>query len=148
MYIMETDNRILLKLERGEPVIHTIENFAATRQIPNAMVFGIGAVDNVEIGAYDLASRTYTRKQFDGAYELTNLTGNIGYKETTPVFHAHVTLSDHDCRAYGGHLFEMSVYATVELVLWPGNNRLRRTMDDDIGLALWNLPHCVTESEF
>ena len=113
------------------------------RQIPNCMLFGIGAVEDPELGAYHLHTREYTRKRFPGYYEVLNLTGNLGYVGGDPILHAHVTLSDHDFHAFGGHLFETKVYATVEVVLWPGRTLLKRSMDEEIGLKLWDLPNKV-----
>lgn len=148
MYMMETDNRILLRLERGEKVVSTLQQFAGERQIPNAMVFGIGAVQDPELGAYHLDRREYTRKRFEGYFELVNLTGNLGYADKSPLLHAHVTLTDHDYNAFGGHLFETEVYATVEIVLWPGRNLLQRSLVDEIGLKLWDLPTRLEDSPF
>jgi predicted DNA-binding protein with PD1-like motif len=146
MYLMETDNRILLRLERGEEIVSTLQNFAGERRIPNAMLLGIGAIENPELGAYHLDTRKYSRERFPGSFELVNLTGNLGYADGSPILHAHVTLTDHDFNAFGGHLFEAKVYATVEIALWPGQNLLQRKMVDEIGLKLWDLPNKVGPS--
>lgn len=145
MYLLETNDRILLRLMRGEEIVSTLQRFATERQIPNALVLGIGAVEDVELGAYSLETHEYTRKRFPEPYELVNLTGNIGWANGDAILHAHVTLSDHDFATLGGHLFSGKVYVTVEIALWPGQSQLQRSMDEAMGLKLWNLPHEVAD---
>jgi predicted DNA-binding protein with PD1-like motif len=145
MYLLETDDRMLLRLVRGEEMVTTLQRFATDRQIPNAVIFGIGAVEDLELGAYSLEEREYIRREFPGSYELISLIGNIGWANGDAVLHAHVTMSDHDFNTTGGHLFSGKVYATVEIALWPGQNPLKRAMDDAIGLKLWELPHEVSD---
>lgn len=149
MYMLETDNRILLKLEKGEEVNSSIEQFVGERNLPNAMVFGIGAIQDVELGAYSVETGEYTRELFDhGGYELVSMIGNVGYVGGAAYLHTHVAISGHDFKVWGGHMFSSKVYATVEITIWPGQTRLTRKMDDAIGLKLWNLPHECGASPF
>ena len=40
---------------------------------------------------------------------------------------------------FGGHLFDAIITAAGEFVLIPGNERINREMNTDIGLPLWCL---------
>ena len=140
MEILRGNRHHVLRLVRGEEIMDTVQRFAQEEEIPVATVLGIGAVMDVEIGSYSYETHEYTRTKLDGAYELTNLTGNLAWVDGAPYLHAHVGLSDHHCNARGGHLFTATCYATVELTVWPGERKIARKMDDDIGLKLLDLP--------
>ena len=47
---------------------------------------------------------------------------------------------DLDGHLCGGHLFAGTVHVTLELTLWPGQHRLQRGLDQEVGLPLWQLP--------
>jgi predicted DNA-binding protein with PD1-like motif len=130
----------VLRILRGEEIMDSVQRFAQQEDIEHATVLGIGAIMDVEIGAYSFEEKRYIRSKLDGSFELTNLTGNISWVDGEPFLHAHVGISDHDCRAMGGHLFAATCYATVELTIWPGRGRVEREMDDAIGLKLMCLP--------
>jgi predicted DNA-binding protein with PD1-like motif len=64
--------------------------------------------------------------------------GNVSIKDEAAFAHVHITLADHDGRAFGGHCaggtivfaaeFIVQVFAGVDLVWWP---------DPTTGLGLW-----------
>lgn len=140
MLIHRAERHHMIRLIRGEEILQTVHDYARQEEIEHAVVLGIGAVMDVEIGAYSIEDKEYTRRGLVGPLEVVNLTGNLAWVDGSPYLHAHVTLSDHDCAAVAGHLFKATCYATVELTVWPGEGRIERTMDDQIGLKLWDLP--------
>ena len=140
MHIQEADGRLLISLARGEDVPGSITRALAERGVGHAFVHGIGAVEKVTIGAYDLGARAYRREQLPGAWEVLSLSGNFGWADGEPVLHPHVILSDLDNRTRGGHLFAADVHVTLEVVALTGGERLERALDESVGLKLWNLP--------
>jgi predicted DNA-binding protein with PD1-like motif len=56
-----------------------------------------------------------------------------------PRVHAHVTLGRRDGSASGGHLFEATVSATLELFVREEPGELRRVPDEHVGLPLLDL---------
>ena len=148
MRTLDQRDRILLSLSRGESVNESITGFCAERQIPHAVVSGIGAIDDAVIGAYDLERREYLRRELDGAWEVLSLNGNFGWADGSPVLHVHATLGDMECNVVGGHLFEARVHVTLEVVLWTGTVPLHRAHDEATGLKLWQLPNEVGPSPF
>jgi predicted DNA-binding protein with PD1-like motif len=140
MQILRGEQQHMLRIVRGEEIMDSVQRFAQQEDLQHAVVLGLGAVMDVEIGAYIVEERRYIRKRLEGFYEVTNLTGNLAWVDGAPYLHAHVTLSDHDCQTLGGHLFRAICYATVELTIWPGRGRIERRMDDAIGLKLLHLP--------
>jgi predicted DNA-binding protein with PD1-like motif len=140
MQILRGEQHHMLRILRGEEIMDSVTRFAQQEDLEHAVVLGLGAVMDVEIGAYILEEKRYVRRQLEGYYELTNLTGNLAWVDGAPYLHAHVSLSDHECQGLGGHLFRATCYASVELTIWPGRQRIERRLDDAIGLKLLDLP--------
>lgn len=148
MRSLDQRDRILLSLARGENVTESILSFCAERQIPHAVVTAIGAIEDIEIGAYDLEARAYVKRELVGGWEVLALNGNFGWADGQPVLHVHATLSDLQCNVLGGHLFHAKVHVTLEVVLFPGTVPLQRGFDEATGLKLWQLPNEVGPSPF
>ena len=128
----------LLALERGEPVGPSVIDYCLNEGIWAASVSGIGAVEGVEIGAFDPARKIYDRVQPEGIFELIALNGNIAEDdEGMTVFHAHVTLGDGEGHAVSGHLFQATCAVTAELVILELDADLKRELDEATGLKLW-----------
>ncbi len=128
----------LVALERGEPVVPSVIDYCLSEGIRAASVSAIGAVEGVEIGAFDPARKVYDRVQPEGVFELIALTGNIAEDDAgLTVFHAHVTLGDAQGRSVSGHLFQATCAVTVELVILELDADLKRELDEATGLKLW-----------
>ena len=123
-------------LERGDKLIETLTKVAREKEIPSAVVTGLGAVTGSSLGYYELEKKEYIRKEFPEELEVAGLNGNITWFEGNPVPHIHVVLSDHHFHAFGGHLFETHCAATVELFLRVEDVRVERKYNCDIGLNL------------
>ncbi len=139
MQYRKAGDRYFVYIEKEESVLETLTDFCSTRKINNGQVFGIGAIKDVELGAYDPETKQYTRKVFAGSYELISFQGNIMLLDGEPFIHAHVTIGDHDCKIKGGHLFAAIVAAVGEFIVLPLTGDARREPDPDIGLATWKL---------
>lgn len=131
--------KYLLKLSRGEQVVESLLRFAAEKNIQGALFHCIGAVEDAEVGLYDLATREYRFKKFPGILEVASMTGNIALLNGKPFVHAHVVLSDENMQAYGGHLKEAKVGVTCEINLSVLDTPLTRDYEEGVGLNLWQL---------
>ena len=140
MQLVRDPDRLLLRLDRGEDVLASITGVVREHDLPHCVVQGIGAIESIEIGAYELDRRVYRRHHLDGGWEVLSLSGNVGWADGQPMPHLHVVLGDLDGHLRGGHLFAGTVHVTLELTLWPGQHRLQRGLDREVGLPLWQLP--------
>ena len=111
MQFQKIDNSYIVYVEKGEKVMETLTQFCIDRNITSGQLSGIGAVKNIDIGAYDLASKDYIHKIYDSILELLSFQGNVTIKDNEPFIHAHITLGNHHMEVSGGHLFEMEVAA-------------------------------------
>ena len=127
----------VVSLERGDSMRASIEDWAKSNGIVCAQISGIGALEDAELGCYELTTKSYERRIFQGIWEVLTCDGNITLKDGAPFLHAHVAISGHDYITYGGHLFDAKVGVAVEMFIRPLEKPLHRFMCDDIGLPRW-----------
>lgn len=134
----------LLRLTKGEGVIKTIKTFCEKEKIKNGLLQGIGSVESATLAHYRVDTKKYSEKKFEGIYEVISLIGNIALFKNEPLIHAHVTLTDGTMNAYGGHLVNATVSATLEIIIQVFDSKHIKLYDDEIGLKLWDLPEYVS----
>ncbi len=139
MQFRKAGDRFFVYVEQGESVLETLTEFCTNQNISNGQLFGIGALKNIQLGAYNPDTKQYTRKTFSGDYELISCQGNITLLEGKPFIHTHVTIGDHDCNIKGGHLFAATVAVVGEFIVLPLAGDAKREMNSKIGLAVWDL---------
>jgi predicted DNA-binding protein with PD1-like motif len=140
MQFQKINHSYIVHVEKGEKVMQTLTNFCIEKGIYSAQISGIGAVRNVDIGAYDISNKDYIHRIFENILELLSFQGNVAIKDGEPFLHAHITLGTHDMEVYGGHLFEMEVAAVGEFIIHDFQNKnTLRQYNDDIGLATLKL---------
>lgn len=140
MYYSKVDSdSYLIRLVKGEEINDSINKFCENVKIKNAQILGIGSVENPTLAHYRVDTKKYKEKTLKGIFEITSLIGSIAISEGKPLVHIHVTISDGNMRAFGGHLVKGLVSATVELVLTIFDSKLTKFYDREIGLKLWNL---------
>lgn len=137
------ENIYLIRLEKGEEFIVSLQKFCIARSIDNAYFAAIGSVENPKLAHYMVSTKKYTEKELVGIYEVTALIGNVALFEGKPLIHAHASLSDEHMRGFGGHIVETTVSATVEVFLTRYNTQLEKKLSEEIGLKLWELPDTV-----
>lgn len=139
MQYKQHDNTYFVYLEKGEPVVDVLTNFCKEHDILNGHISGIGAMNNIELGAYDTKVGEYIKKIYKNSYELITYQGNIMLLDDEPFIHAHITIGNHNMEIFGGHLFSMNVAVVGEFVIQKVNGKSKRTFNDEIGLATWDL---------
>lgn len=124
----------------GEDLLEQITGVCRAAGITLGRVEALGAVQKARVGYYNQTSRQYDFLEFDRDLELTALVGNVSLKDGQPMVHAHVTLSDDEGNAYGGHLVQGTVIFACEFVIQQLHGEaLVRGFDEDTGLPLWTM---------
>jgi len=139
MKVEHSGQNFLVYIQIDEPVMETLISVCKNNGIMNGQISGIGAVKEIEMGAYDLDSKSYLRKQYPDNHELISFQGNITLKDGNPFIHAHITIGNHDLHTRGGHLFEMKVAVVGEFIIRNIESNVHREFDKNIGLAVWCL---------
>ncbi|MHB2020178.1 MAG: PPC domain-containing DNA-binding protein [Candidatus Xenobia bacterium] len=134
----EQDGRLVISIARGEMLREQVEGVAARYGVKSARVWAIGALEDPEIGWWELPpGSTYHKQVFPGVWELLSLDGNITWWNDRPFLHVHTAISGHDFKVLGGHLFDARVGVTVEMFMDPLATPLPRSFCADIGLPRW-----------
>lgn len=138
MEIKKSKDQYIIKLIKGEKVIENLITFCKENNIEGAKFFGLGALKKVDISYYSLKDYEYHSKEFEGEFEVLNITGNVAMFENEQVVHAHITLGDTEYNSFGGHINEGIVSPTLEIFLTP-LDRLERKFDEKTKLKLLDL---------
>ncbi len=140
-YRRERDGRLIVSLERGDDLRAEVERLAIREKIVAAELSAIGAIENPELGFYDLPKKEYVRKPFSGIWEVVSLQGNLTLRDGTPFLHAHIAISGNDFHVFGGHLFDGHAGVVIEMIVHPLEIPLHRLPCEEIGLARWEPNH-------
>jgi uncharacterized protein len=143
----ELGRRYLLVLERGDELMAEVKSFAERERLRTAEFTGIGAVSSARLAAFDPETREYVDIPDPGQTELVSLNGRITLpKDADPTdppaerqLHVHCVLSREDGSAVAGHVFELVVRPTCEVVVNESAEHVARREDPDSGLPVISL---------
>ncbi len=130
-------NHWIVRIDKGEEIVATLEQFCRQKGIRLGTVSGIGATDHATIGLFRTRTKEYVRKEVTGDHEITSLTGNISRMEGEVYLHLHISLSDANYHTFGGHLNSAVVSATCEIVVRALDGEVDREFSEEIGLNLY-----------
>ena len=130
----------LVRLEKGELLTESLIKLIRDEKITGAWVSGLGGAQWAELGFYDLPAKQYKWQKIGRALEITSLQGNVAWSGEEPILHIHGSFSDENMQALGGHVKELEVAGTCEILLhrWYKQG-LNRSQDDEVGLKLIDL---------
>jgi predicted DNA-binding protein with PD1-like motif len=133
-----TDHAYILRLEPGDNILDSIQQFCSGHNLNNASVEGIGSVDSPTLAHYTMNTRQFTDKNFKGIFEVDSLLGNVAIVDGQPFAHVHATVSGPDMIAHAGHLVAGTCSATMEIILYGYPSHHWKRQDDTIGLKVWD----------
>ena len=136
MKVFPSQNATLLVLNRGEKLHAKLQEFAREHELKGAWVQGLGGSGVMTLGYYNLAEREYEWREFSEPMEILSLQGNLAWVDGEPFWHIHGSFGDRDFTSIGGHVKEMTVGLTCELLVTPLDAPLTRRFDDETGLKL------------
>ena len=105
------ETTILLRLDRGEEIVSSIQSVCKAEGIMLGSIMGLGAVDRAVVGLYKVAEQQYYPNTLTGEMEIAGLTGNITQKDGEVYIHIHASFADETGTIQGGHLKEAVVSA-------------------------------------
>lgn len=140
MLYKEFHDGFIVRLTRGEEIRSGLSELMEREKIGCGFVAGLGAVREPHMGYYVLDEKRYVDRHFEGDYELVGMTGTLSWHEGEPFPHVHVMLTGPEFLSFGGHLFQATTTATVEMYVRIAEERVDRKLDEAIGLHLMQLP--------
>jgi predicted DNA-binding protein with PD1-like motif len=139
MVIKKCENFYVARLEESDEIIAALRTAAKKLPLSSAFFLGLGVGKNLVLGYFNARTRKYTKKVFEGEFEFTSFSGNISRFKKEIVVHCHVTITNDSFNAFGGHLFQAVVPATMEVLFIPIRPGLKRYADRSSGLKLIDL---------
>ena len=131
-------NTIVLRAQRGEEIISLLTMLISEENITCGRVSGIGATDKITIGLYNVNTQEYHKDTIEEEMEILSLAGNLTRKEGNPYVHVHGSFATLD-REYGGHVNEVWISATAEIIIDVIDLVVDRKIDKETGLNLIKL---------
>ena len=129
-------DHIVLRIDRGEEVVEKITELVKKENIRLGSISGIGAADHVIMGVYDIEKQVYHKHEMNELVEITSLIGNITEMNGEPYLHIHINVADENGKAYGGHLNEVRIGGTSEIVITVLDGAVGRKKDQITGTGL------------
>jgi predicted DNA-binding protein with PD1-like motif len=126
----------LLVMESGDEAVAEILAFAREAGVNAASLTAIGGARGATLGYFDPDVNEYRWTSFDEQLELASWIGDIADNDGALALHAHVVLGRRDSSALAGHIRELHVHPTMEVVLTESPAHLRKKVDPATGLAL------------
>jgi predicted DNA-binding protein with PD1-like motif len=130
------EKTFVLVFDTGDEVVSQITTFARENDLDAASITAIGAFSGATLGYFDIEKIEYEKIPLEEQVEVLSLIGDIALNEGEPELHAHVVLGRRDGTTRGGHLLEAHVRPTLEAVLIELPDHLKKTTDEETGLAL------------
>ena len=138
MKVFPSQNATLLVLKRGDELHARLQEFARKHELKGAWVQGLGGSGTMTLGYYNLAEREYEWREYSDNLEILSLQGNLAWVDDEPFWHIHGSFGGRDFASVGGHVKEMVVGLTCELLITPLDAVITRMFDDETGLELLN----------
>ena len=130
------DDSYVIRLNKGEELINSLKEICKNEDIKLAEITGLGASDFVEIGVFNVHTKEYKTKVFEGMFEITSLVGNATRKDGDVYLHIHINFGDEEGLVRGGHLVQTRISATSEIILRKIEGNVGRKLNEEIGLNL------------
>ena len=136
-------NKYFVRIDRGEEIMSSLKKFCENEKITLAEVKALGAVDDFNVGLFDVAEKKYHSNHFQFPAEIVSLWGTITTKDGGFYSHIHMSAGDKDGHVFGGHLNSATVSATCEMIVDDlsegGTNGfvVERKFSDEVGLNLF-----------
>lgn len=126
----------LLVMDKGDKAFAEITAFAEKHDLKAASLTAIGACRSATLSYFDPNISDYVERRFDEQLEIAAFIGSIADDDGSPALHAHVVLGRKDYSALAGHVEELEVFPTMEIVIVESPAHLRKKLDKRTGLTL------------
>jgi predicted DNA-binding protein with PD1-like motif len=140
-YARSSKNAFLVRLDSGDDVVESLEEFADTEGIQSASFQGLGSLQRARIGHFDFqTTHEYEFHEYQEDLEVLSAIGNITLLNGRPIVHLHLSLSRRDCSEIGGHADKGCIANLLEIQLTKLDTQFHRKRDAELGLNIIEIP--------
>lgn len=133
------DTTWVLRLLKGEEILTEVKAFCQRENIRLGYLTGLGAMEEVEVGAFLHDQKKYETRVFKGSIEIVSLIISITTLDGEIYLHPHIGIADEQSNMYGGHLYHAIVNPTCEIFLHAFDGEVSRYRNELSGLNELNL---------
>lgn len=125
---------IIARIDKGEEILAQLEAIALREEIRLATVSALGATNDITVGVFRTAEKTYEANHFTGDMEIVSLTGTVSTMGGKYYAHLHMSAGDVNGHVVGGHLNRAVISATCEMVIRVVEGQVDRSFNPEVGL--------------
>jgi uncharacterized protein len=120
----------------GDETYSGLRAFAQKYNITSAHFTAIGAISGATLGWFDPSRKMYKLMPFSGQMEVASMVGDIGLYQGKPAIHTHAVLGLPDGTARAGHVVDMTVRPTLEVMVTVDPKTMQKQFDPETDLTL------------
>ena len=135
-WINKNPQTLAIIFENGDEVMAGLKEAAVKYKLAASHFTAIGAFQEVTLGFFDLATKSYKKTVISEQLEVLSLIGDISLQDAEPQIHAHIVVGKADATVRGGHFISGIVRSTLEVILTESATHLHRKFHPEFGLAL------------
>jgi predicted DNA-binding protein with PD1-like motif len=121
---------------KGDEAFSGLVEFAKQYNVTSAHFTAIGAVSAATLAWFDPARKMYKAMPFTGQMEVASMIGDIALYNGKPAIHTHAVLGFPDGTTRGGHVIEMHVRPTLEVMVTVDPKGMQKRFDPETDLTL------------
>ena len=124
---IKTGRTIIARFDEGEDLLDPLKACAVKHNIKSGWFSVIGGLKEATFGLYENGSYKIIKKTAHHCLELLPTIGNFATKENDILVHAHLTITDEEGTAFGGHLLNgCIIFPFAEVVIQEFQSQIVR----------------------
>lgn len=137
MKVINNDSSIhIIRLDKDDELIKCVTDYATTHSLMAGSINAIGSAKKITLSFFNFEKHEFEDHYLSENLEIVSLNGNLAMLDEKLTIHIHGTFSKNNLSVIGGHVKELVISATCEVLLIPLEVKLLRAKDDMTGLNL------------
>ena len=129
---------VVLRIQKGEEILESIQAVCEREDIRLGSVNGIGAVNELTLGVFNSEKFVYETTDYTGDMEIASCMGNISTKDGACYLHIHLAAGNPTKGMFAaGHLTRGVVSLTGEFIIHSIPAQVEREFSPEVGLNLF-----------
>lgn len=138
----------VMRLEPGDEVMSTLEQFVEQEDMRGGFFFALGAFSRARLRYLNMKTEKYEDIPIEEQVEVVSLLGNVAMlPDGKRKVHMHASVSNEQGRTFSGHIGDAEVRPTLEVYLTKLDGELRREKDEETGMEQLALGHSLAQGQ-